>query len=258
MPVVIWRLHNEALKTSKSLGTAALFFCFNQLGKKSSSFDRILVIFLSWVLSFCMIEPPLLLWKSVAGDTHWLASNTLPFFFIQFLTLSGLLIVWKFWKVNKMDNKSKVHGAGENAEFEKSSYECYEKFNRKWQRFQNVFYLIFDWFRHSVCDETAGYFIAQGFNRMYASMAANASYSLTIDLDLPHVHIKRKSFIKSDKLDFTLGEWTYYNVPFGNFKNGFKSRMKLEDGKLVEEIVNLGILSNKSLLLVIRADTFEM
>ena len=79
---------------------------------------------------------------------------------------------------------------------------------------------------------------------MYASMAANASYSLTIDLDLPHVHIKRKSFIKSDKLDFTLGEWTYYNVPFGNFKNGFKSRMKLVDGKLVEEIVNLGNLSN--------------
>ena len=97
-------------------------------------------------------------------------------------------------------------------------------------------------FSYNVSDSTVDYFVAQGINVIYAGMAASASYDFIIDVSPPQVHFERKSFLKSDKLDFTFGKWTYYTIPFGGFKNGFKTKVRAKNGKLIEKIINLGRL----------------
>ena len=96
-------------------------------------------------------------------------------------------------------------------------------------------------FSYNVSDSTTDYFVAQGINVIYASMAASASYDFIIDVSPPQVHFERKSFLKSDKLDFTFGKWTYYKIPFGGFQNGFKTKVRAKNGKLIEKIINLGM-----------------
>lgn len=102
----------------------------------------------------------------------------------------------------------------------------YEVFNRKWHSY-------------NVSESTVDYFVSQGINVIYASMAASASYDFIIDVSPPQVHFERKSFLKSDKIDFTFGKWTYYTIPFGGFKNGFKTKVRAKNGRLIEKIINL-------------------
>ena len=70
-------------------------------------------------------------------------------------------------------------------------------------------------------------------------MAATATYDFIMDIQPPRAHIERKAILKSDKLDFTFGEWTYYETPFGNYK----SKMRPRGRRLIERIVDLGISS---------------
>ena len=69
-------------------------------------------------------------------------------------------------------------------------------------------------------------------------MAATAQYDFIVDVNPPTVHFERKAILKSDTLDFTFGKWTYYSTPFGSYK----SKMKARGNKLVERIINLGII----------------
>ena len=85
---------------------------------------------------------------------------------------------------------------------------------------------------------TVDFYRAQGINRFYASMAATAQYDFIVDVNPPTVHFERKAILKSDTLDFTFGKWTYYSTPFGSYK----SKMKARGNKLVERIINLGMI----------------
>ena len=69
-------------------------------------------------------------------------------------------------------------------------------------------------------------------------MAATAQYDFIVDVNPPTVHFERKAILKSDTLDFTFGKWTYYSTPFGSYK----SKMKARGNKLVERIINLGMI----------------
>ena len=86
----------------------------------------------------------------------------------------------------------------------------------------------------NVSDSTVDFYQAQGINLFYASMAATATYDFIMDINPPRAHIERKALLKSDTLDFTFGEWTYYATPFGNYKSKMKPRGK----RLIERIVD--------------------
>merc|ERR1712147_148936 len=105
---------------------------------------------------------------------------------------------------------------------DKKDAKSFAHFNRKWHSF-------------NVSDSTVDFYHAQGINLFYASMAATATYDFIMDIQPPRAHIERKAILKSDKLDFTFGEWTYYETPFGNYK----SKMRPRGRRLIERIVDL-------------------
>jgi len=146
------------------------------------------------------------------------------------LPLLGISLVGAWWLRSKSGNTVLSESTPIDistaevvvAKADKKDTKSFAHFNRKWHS-------------HNVSDSTVDFYHAQGINLFYASMAATATYDFIMDINPPRAHIERKAFLKSDVLDFTFGEWTYYETPFGNFKSKMRPRGK----RLIERIVDL-------------------